>query len=219
MCRGGGNLLYLLWSLTHCLSWSSLPGSHQQFSIIATYRPPATTIFYSTPTSSPEKKKPSSNRLGTHLSRGVEKPEGPSALQPTTEISPRPNVINSDFIVNFPFFVDSYQKLTADFKEVIPQERKFHCDVMTSLLIKIGVISLTHINHKNIVVCRKLKIGFTFELGKQKTKLGTNDIIIYQIWANSAKFCKSWNIYSIYAAKITDGSVLSAESNNDLLFL
>ena len=60
--------------------------SHQQFSIIATfYRPPATTIsFYST-TSSPEKKKTSSNRLGTPLSRGVEKPERPSALQPTTE--------------------------------------------------------------------------------------------------------------------------------------
>ena len=73
-------------TVAHCHSWNSLPCSHQQFSIIATfYRPPATTIsFYST-TSSPEKKKPSSNRLGTPLSRGVEKPEGPSALQPTTE--------------------------------------------------------------------------------------------------------------------------------------
>ena len=61
----------------------------EAFNIIATYRPPATTI-YST-ASSPEQKNPSSNRLGPPppplpLSRpGVEKPEGPSALQPTTE--------------------------------------------------------------------------------------------------------------------------------------
>ena len=49
------------------------------------FRPPATTIsFYST-SSSPEKKNPSSNRLGTGGGGGVEKPEGPSALQPTTE--------------------------------------------------------------------------------------------------------------------------------------
>ena len=58
----------------------------KQFSIITTYRPPATTIsFCSTTTSSPEKKKTSNNRLGTPLSQGVEKPEGSSALQPTTE--------------------------------------------------------------------------------------------------------------------------------------
>ena len=58
---------------------------HQQFSIIITcYRPPATTISYSY-TSFPEQKKPSSNRLGIPLRWGVEKPEGPSALQPTTE--------------------------------------------------------------------------------------------------------------------------------------
>ena len=52
------------------------------------YIPPATTIsFYST-SSSPEKENVSSNRLGTPPPpprRGVEKPEGPSALQPTTE--------------------------------------------------------------------------------------------------------------------------------------
>ena len=64
--------------------------SHQQTFSIATYRPPATTIsFYST-SSSPEKENVSSNRLGTPLAGGgggggVEKPEGPSALQPTTE--------------------------------------------------------------------------------------------------------------------------------------
>ena len=48
---------------------------------------PATTISYST-SSSPEKENVSSNRLGTPPpppSRGVEKPEGPSTLQPTTE--------------------------------------------------------------------------------------------------------------------------------------
>ena len=75
-----------LYICTQYHSWNSLPCSNQQFSIIATfYRPPATTIsFYST--SSLEKKNPSSNRLGTPLSRGIEKPEGPSALQPTTEL-------------------------------------------------------------------------------------------------------------------------------------
>ena len=51
------------------------------------YRTPATTIsVYSYTSSYPGKKKRSSNKLGTPLSRGVEKPEGPSALQPTTEI-------------------------------------------------------------------------------------------------------------------------------------
>ena len=72
MCRGGAIFsICSVWSLTQCHSWNSLPCSHQQFSIIATfYSPPATTIsFYST-TSSPEKENPSSNRLGTPLSRG-----------------------------------------------------------------------------------------------------------------------------------------------------
>ena len=83
---GGGVSICSVWSLTHYHSWHILPCNHQQFSIIATfYRPPATTISYSTTTSSPEKKKTSSNRLGTPLSRGAEKPEGPSAPQPTTE--------------------------------------------------------------------------------------------------------------------------------------
>ena len=89
MCRWGGGPIFSIcsiWSLTQCHSWNSLPCSHQQTFIIATfYRPPATTIsFYST-SSSPEKENTSSNRLGTPLSRGAEKPEGPSALQPTTE--------------------------------------------------------------------------------------------------------------------------------------
>ena len=38
-----------------------------------------------TPPHLQKRKNPSSNRLGTPLSRGVEKPEGPSALQPTSE--------------------------------------------------------------------------------------------------------------------------------------
>ena len=87
--RGGGAIFSIcsVLSLTHCHSWNSLPCINQQFSIIATcYRPPATTIsFYSYISSSPVKKKTSSNRLGTSLSQWVEKPEGPSALQPTTE--------------------------------------------------------------------------------------------------------------------------------------
>ena len=74
----------------YCHSCNSLPCSHQQtFSIATFYRPPATTIsFYST-SSPPEKENVSRNRLGPPPppppSRGVEKPEGPSALQPTTE--------------------------------------------------------------------------------------------------------------------------------------
>ena len=89
MYGGGGGAIFSIcsvWSLSQCHSWNSLPCSHQQTFIIATfYRPPATTIsFYST-SSSPEKENTISNRLGTPLSRGVEQPEGPSALQPTTE--------------------------------------------------------------------------------------------------------------------------------------
>ena len=86
-CVGGAIFsICSVWSLTQCHSWNSLPCSHQQTFIIVTfYRSPATTIsFYST-SSSPEKENSSSNTLGTPLSRGVEKPEGPSALQPTTE--------------------------------------------------------------------------------------------------------------------------------------
>ena len=55
------------------------------FSIATFYRPPATTISYDSNSSSPEKEYTSRNRLGTPPRRGVEKPEGPSALQPTTE--------------------------------------------------------------------------------------------------------------------------------------
>ena len=47
--------------------------------------PPATTISYDSTSSSPDKEFTSRNRLGTPPRRGVEKPEGPSALQPTTE--------------------------------------------------------------------------------------------------------------------------------------
>ena len=74
-CVGGGGgpifSICSVWSLTQCHSWNSLPWSHQQTFIIATfYRPPATTTsFYST-SSSLEKENPSSNMLGTPLSRG-----------------------------------------------------------------------------------------------------------------------------------------------------
>ena len=82
---GGGGIFSIcsVWSLTHCHSWNNLPCSHQQFSIIVTfYRPPATTIsFYST-TSPPEKKKPSSNRLGTPLSRGLRSQKGLRPFNP-----------------------------------------------------------------------------------------------------------------------------------------
>ena len=68
------------------LSWNSLPCSHHHtFSIATFYRPPATTISYDSTSSSPDKEIKSRNRLGTPPRRGVEKPEGPSALQPTTE--------------------------------------------------------------------------------------------------------------------------------------
>ena len=55
------------------------------FSIATFHRPPATTISYDSNSSSPEKEYTSRNRLGIPPRRGVEKPEGPSALQPTTE--------------------------------------------------------------------------------------------------------------------------------------
>ena len=60
----------------------------QQFSVIAScYRPPATTIsVFSYTSTAPVKKNRSSNRLETPLRRGVEKPDGPSARLPTTEI-------------------------------------------------------------------------------------------------------------------------------------
>ena len=95
MCRGGGgggggDLHYLLCLISNTLPQLEQSSLHpQQFSVIAScYRPPATTISVFTYTSTaPEKKNRSSNRLGTRLSRGVEKPEGPSALQPTTEIT------------------------------------------------------------------------------------------------------------------------------------
>ena len=91
---GGGPIFSILsvWSLTHCHSWSSLPCSHQQtFSIATFYRPPATTISFNSTSSSPEKENSSSNRLGPPPppppSWGVEKPQGPSALQPLQRIS------------------------------------------------------------------------------------------------------------------------------------
>ena len=45
----------------------------------------ATTISCYSTSSSPEKLNAISNRLGIPLSRGAEKPEGPSALPPITE--------------------------------------------------------------------------------------------------------------------------------------
>ena len=93
MCRGGGgaNLLYLLCLISNTmpqLEQSSLQPStdlqHRHLLQTTFYRPPATTIsFYST--SSPEKENSSSNRLDGGGGGGGEKPEGPSALQPTTE--------------------------------------------------------------------------------------------------------------------------------------
>ena len=78
-----------------CLISNTLPQLEQsflhpqQFSVITSgYRPPATIIsIFSYISTAPEKKNRSSNRLGTPLSQGVEKPEGPSALQPATEIT------------------------------------------------------------------------------------------------------------------------------------
>ena len=100
-CRGGGgtNLHYLLCLISNTLPQLEQSSLHpQQFSAIAScYRPPATTIsVFSYIFTAPVKKNRSSNRLGTPLSRGVEKPEGPSALQPTIEMGP-------------PFLVKSYK--------------------------------------------------------------------------------------------------------------
>ena len=91
MCRGGGGgpNLYLLCLISNTLPQLEQSSMHpQQFSVIAScYRPPATTIsVFSYTSTAPVKKNRSSNRLGTPLSLVVEKPEGSSALQPTTEI-------------------------------------------------------------------------------------------------------------------------------------
>ena len=115
---GGGGPIFSICSVrsvTQCHSWNSLPCSHQQFSIIATYRPPATTNSYST--TSPEKKNPSSNRLGTPpppLARGVEKPEGPSALQPTTESSVSIDTIGYSILQNNAMFSKCNSALRMD---------------------------------------------------------------------------------------------------------
>ena len=79
MCRGDQSSLFALSDL----SWNSLPCSHQQTFIIATfYRPPATTIsFYST-SSAPEKENTISNRLGTPLSRGLRSQKGLRPFNP-----------------------------------------------------------------------------------------------------------------------------------------
>ena len=82
-CVGGTNLHYLLCLISNTLPQLKQSSLHpQQFSVIAScYRPPATTIsVFSYISTAPEKE----NRS---RSRGVEKPEEPSALQPTTEIS------------------------------------------------------------------------------------------------------------------------------------
>ena len=83
-CVWGGPIFSIcsVWSLTQSHSWNSLPcSSHQEFSIIATYRPPATTISYST-SSSPEKKNPSSNRLGIPLAGGLRSQKGLRPFNP-----------------------------------------------------------------------------------------------------------------------------------------
>ena len=82
------NLYYLLGLISNPLSQLEQSSFHpQQFPVVAScYRPPATTIsVFSYTSTAPEKENRSSNRLGT-LAGEVEKPEGPSALQPTTEI-------------------------------------------------------------------------------------------------------------------------------------
>ena len=82
-----------VWSLTHCHSWNNLPCIQQQFSIIT-----QTTCYNHLRlllhliSSNKDSSNRSSNMLGNPLSRGgggggVEKPEGPSALQPTIEIT------------------------------------------------------------------------------------------------------------------------------------
>ena len=78
---------------------------HHTFSIATFYRPPATTISYDSTSSSPDKEIKSRNRLGTPPRRGVEKPEGSSALQPTTEYDPgisKPvfDSVRNSFLVN-----------------------------------------------------------------------------------------------------------------------
>ena len=89
MCRGGGgDLLYLL-----CLISNTLPQLEHFLAAInsSPSSPPSTDHQLQPSPSTPppphlqKRKKTSNNRLGTPLSRGVEKTEGPSALQPTTE--------------------------------------------------------------------------------------------------------------------------------------
>ena len=78
-CVGGGGSIFSIcsvWSLTHYHSWYSLPCIHQQFSIIAT----CYNHLLLLPHLISREENPSSNRLGR-----VDKSEGPSALQPTTE--------------------------------------------------------------------------------------------------------------------------------------
>ena len=91
---GGGSSLFALSLISNTLPQLEQSSLHpQQFSVIAScYRPPATTIsVFSYTSTSPVKNNRTSNRLGPPppLSRGVEKPEGPSALQPTTEMAER----------------------------------------------------------------------------------------------------------------------------------
>ena len=140
LCMGGGGVFSIcyVWSLTHCHGWNSLPCIHQQFSIIASCnRPPATTISIYSYTSSPGKKKTSSNRLGTPLSQ--KKPEGPLPLQPTTEL---PNIdkemvklITNFYLIrnNNPFYHHHYISfLEEDFsltRDIIP----FQIDALLSL--------------------------------------------------------------------------------------
>ena len=84
MCRGGGNLLYFLCLISNTLpqlEQSSLHPStvlhHRHLLRTTCYGPPPTDhLLQSSPT-------PTSSHLQKRSQ--VEKPEGPSALQPTTE--------------------------------------------------------------------------------------------------------------------------------------
>ena len=139
MCGGGPifSICYV-WSLTQCHSWNSLPCNHQQTLIITTYRPPATTIsFYST-SSSPENENPSSNRLGTHLSRGVEKPRrafGPSTHYRITfraHFANAPNTFRG-------LFTDTSQTFCRHFEDVC----RHFVDVSETFRSRCEQVSLT----------------------------------------------------------------------------
>ena len=99
MCRGGGGggifSICTAWSLTHCHSWNNLPCIHNS----SPSSPPATdhllqpSLSTPTPPHIQQGKSRSSNRLGTPLSRRVEKPEARRGFGPSTHYINGLNVI------------------------------------------------------------------------------------------------------------------------------